>query len=54
MAEEQLAHVLSPLQVGPITLKNRIVSSAHLTHFGRDHLPSDQHVYYYRETRLSP
>ncbi len=49
MAPEQLAHVLSPLQVGPVTLKNRIVSSAHLTHFARDHLPSDRHVYYYRE-----
>jgi 2,4-dienoyl-CoA reductase-like NADH-dependent reductase (Old Yellow Enzyme family) len=49
MAQEQLAHVLSPLEVGPLTLKNRIVSSAHLTHFARDHLPSDQHVYYFRE-----
>ncbi len=49
MAQEQLTHVLSPLEVGPVRLKNRIVSSAHLTHFARDHLPSDQHVYYYRE-----
>ncbi len=49
MAQEQLAHILSPLEVGPVTLKNRIVSSAHLTHFARDHLPSDQHLHYYRE-----
>lgn len=49
MVPEQLAHVLSPIDVGPITLKNRIISSAHLTHFAKDHLPSDQHVYYYRE-----
>lgn len=49
MAQQELAHLLAPLPVGPITLKNRIVSSAHLTHFARDHLPSDQHVYYYRE-----
>lgn len=49
MVPEQLAHILSPIDVGPITLKNRIISSAHLTHFAKDHLPSDQHVYYYRE-----
>lgn len=49
MAQEQLSHVLSPLSVGPITLENRIVSSAHLTHFARGHLPTDRHVYYYRE-----
>ncbi len=49
MTPERLAHLLSPLQVGSITLRNRIVSSAHLTHFARDHLPSDQHVFYYLE-----
>ena len=49
MAQDQLSHVLSPLPVGPVTLKNRILSSAHLTHFARGHLPTDRHVYYYRE-----
>ncbi|NLA36656.1 MAG: mycofactocin system FadH/OYE family oxidoreductase 2, partial [Actinobacteria bacterium] len=40
----------SPLQLGPVTLKNRIVFSAHLTNYAtQDGKPSDQHVAYYAE-----
>ena len=38
----------SPLRLGPVTLKNRIVFSAHLTNYAtQDGHPSDQHVAYY-------
>ncbi|MGV1007544.1 MAG: mycofactocin system FadH/OYE family oxidoreductase 2 [Dermatophilaceae bacterium] len=40
-------HLFTPLEVGPVTLRNRIVFSAHLTNFAEDGLPSDQHVAYY-------
>ena len=40
----------SPLRLGPVTLKNRIVFSAHLTNYAtQDGHPSDQHVAYYEE-----
>lgn len=40
----------SPLQLGPVTLKNRIVFSAHLTNYAtQDGKPSEQHVAYYAE-----
>ncbi len=41
-------HLFSPLQVGPLTLANRIVFSAHLTNYAtEDGLPSEQHAAYY-------
>ena len=40
-------HLFSPLQLGPVTLKNRIVFSAHLTNYAEDGLPSAQHAAYY-------
>ncbi|HEY6275191.1 MAG TPA: mycofactocin system FadH/OYE family oxidoreductase 2 [Streptosporangiaceae bacterium] len=40
-------HLFRPLRVGPLTLRNRIVFSAHLTNYATDGLPSDQHVAYY-------
>jgi len=42
---EQL--IWSPLQLGPVTVRNRIVFSAHLTNYAVDGLPSEQHVAYY-------
>ena len=40
--------VWSPLQIGPITVRNRIVFSAHLTNYAtQDGLPSEQHAAYY-------
>ena len=39
--------LFSPIKVGPITLENRIVFSAHLTNYAEDGLPTDQHAAYY-------
>ena len=40
----------SPMQLGPVTVRNRIVFSAHLTNYAtQDGLPSDQHAAYYAE-----
>ncbi|SFI61550.1 FAD-dependent oxidoreductase [Albimonas pacifica] len=41
------AHVLAPLDLGPIRLRNRIVVPAHTTNFGEDHLPSQRHLDYH-------
>ncbi len=40
-------HLFSPLRLGPLTLRNRIVFSAHLTNYAQDGLPSTQHAAYY-------
>jgi 2,4-dienoyl-CoA reductase (NADPH2) len=37
----------TPLALGPVTVRNRIVFSAHLTNYACDGKPSDQHVAYY-------
>jgi 2,4-dienoyl-CoA reductase (NADPH2) len=38
----------SPLRIGPVTVRNRIVFSAHLTNYAtQDGLPSEQHADYY-------
>ncbi len=39
----------SPTQIGPVTVRNRIVFSAHLTNYASDGLPSAQHAAYYAE-----
>ena len=40
-------YLWSPLDVGPVTVRNRIVFSAHLTNYARDGLPTEQHAAYY-------
>ncbi len=40
-------HLLSPLRIGPLTVKNRVVFSAHLTNYAKDGKPSEQHAAYY-------
>jgi 2,4-dienoyl-CoA reductase (NADPH2) len=40
-------HLLSPLRLGPLTLKNRVVFSAHLTNYAENGKPSEQHAAYY-------
>jgi len=38
----------SPLRIGPVTVRNRVVFSAHLTNYAtQDGLPSEQHAAYY-------
>jgi mycofactocin system FadH/OYE family oxidoreductase 2 len=40
-------HLFSPLRLGPVTVQNRIVFSAHLTNYATDGLPTEQHAAYY-------
>ena len=40
-------YLFRPLKLGPLTLRNRIVFSAHLTNYAEDGLPSEQHAAYY-------
>ncbi len=41
--------LFTPLKIGNIIVKNRIVFSAHLTNYAEDYMPSDRHALYYRE-----
>lgn len=43
----QYRHLFTPLRIGPLTVRNRVVFSAHLTNYAADGMPSDQHVAYY-------
>lgn len=48
MSGGQYTYLFSPLQLGSITVDNRIVFSAHLTNYAtQDGKPSDQHAAYY-------
>lgn len=40
-------YLFSPLRLGPITVRNRVVFSAHLTNYAQDGLPTAQHTAYY-------
>ena len=40
-------YLFSPLRVGPVVVRNRIVFAAHLTNYARDGLPTAQHAAYY-------
>jgi mycofactocin system FadH/OYE family oxidoreductase 2 len=40
-------YLWTPLALGPVTTRNRIVFSAHLTNYARDGKPTDQHAAYY-------
>src|SRR3954467_12571945 len=42
-----LAALLEPLELGPVTLPNRVVSTAHQTGLVHDHLPTDDLVAYH-------
>lgn len=41
------SHLWTPLAIGPVETKNRIVFSAHLTNYACNGLPSAQHAAYY-------
>ena len=40
-------YLWTPLELGPVTVRNRIVFSAHLTNYARDGKPTEQHAAYY-------
>ena len=40
-------YLFSPLRIGPVVVRNRIVFSAHLTNYAEDGLPTQQHADYY-------
>ena len=40
-------YLWTPLSLGPVTTRNRLVFSAHLTNYARDGRPTDQHAAYY-------
>jgi 2,4-dienoyl-CoA reductase-like NADH-dependent reductase (Old Yellow Enzyme family)/thioredoxin reductase len=40
-------HLLSPLALGPVELKNRVVSTAHQTTLVHDHMPTDEFIAYH-------
>ena len=40
-------YLWTPLALGPVTVRNRIVFSAHLTNYARDGQPTEQHAAYY-------
>ncbi len=40
-------YLFQPLRLGPVTVQNRIVFSAHLTNYAEDGRPSAQHAAYY-------
>ncbi|MGH9118115.1 MAG: mycofactocin system FadH/OYE family oxidoreductase 2, partial [Acidimicrobiales bacterium] len=40
-------YLWSPLRIGPVTVRNRIVFSAHLTNYASAGLPTEQHAAYY-------
>ncbi len=40
-------HLFTPLRIGPVTVANRIVFSAHLTNYAEQGRPTQQHAAYY-------
>jgi mycofactocin system FadH/OYE family oxidoreductase 2 len=40
-------YLFSPLRLGPVTVRNRLVFSAHLTNYAQGGLPTEQHAAYY-------
>ena len=41
-------HLLSPLRIGPIEVRNRVLVSAHVSGFARDNKPGEQYIAYHR------
>ncbi len=42
-------NLFQPLQIGPVVIRNRIASSAHVTNFGERGCPTERHAYYLAE-----
>ncbi|WP_072687397.1 mycofactocin system FadH/OYE family oxidoreductase 2 [Rhodococcus marinonascens] len=47
MSAPAYSHLFTRLRVGPLTLRNRVVFSAHLTGYAVEGLPTEQHAAYY-------
>ncbi len=45
----QYTYLFSPIRVGSLTLRNRVVFPAHLTNFAENGLPTERQAYYYAE-----
>jgi 2,4-dienoyl-CoA reductase-like NADH-dependent reductase (Old Yellow Enzyme family) len=45
---EKYRHTFTPITIGNVTLKNRIIMPAHTTNYGAGHLPTDRHLEYHR------
>ena len=43
----QYRYLFSPLRLGPVVVRNRVVFCAHLTNYAEDGLPTEQHAAYY-------
>jgi len=47
---QRFDHLFSPIEIGPVSIRNRIVSTAMISNLAdRDHLPNERHAYYYAE-----
>jgi 2,4-dienoyl-CoA reductase-like NADH-dependent reductase (Old Yellow Enzyme family) len=42
-------HIWTPLRIGSITVKNRIVMTAMTSNYAEDHILSERHIAFYRE-----
>ena len=47
--ESRFPHLFTPVKLGPLELKNRIVFGAHTANMSHEGLPGDRHFGYYRE-----
>src|SRR5215470_11325003 len=47
--ESRFPHLFTPVKLGPLELKNRIVFGAHTVNMSHEGLPGDRHFGYYRE-----
>jgi 2,4-dienoyl-CoA reductase-like NADH-dependent reductase (Old Yellow Enzyme family) len=51
----QFEYLFTPLKIGPITVRNRIVLSAHVTGLGENHLPTESWLTILpKEQRVAP
>jgi mycofactocin system FadH/OYE family oxidoreductase 2 len=46
-SQAQFKHLFTPLKIGSFTVRNRILSTAHLTDFAEGGLPSERHLNYW-------
>ena len=46
-AASRYRYLFQPLRIGPLTVRNRVVFSAHLTNYASGGLPTQQHAAYY-------